>query len=312
MIQDTPANPNPAQPVKCTTVEKLLVEVTSQFDRMTALNLGDLKTKVSAAATQKQKNISDYATAYPGLRTRWCTENQSVEKLHQTLICTFKDGSWKKLIQACVCPARAALASLTAEIATKTNCSKGTLELAAANALAARDAAAALRDAWVGAATSIDAQLTANDALIKSIQTQLNAPDQSTAVYQFWFKLLPAHVSIMPDNLGDGVSVVGKGETPEELCGGSAPSRRPPPWLIDPAKFGEALDCAWQDYFAAQKKYADAQAALQEAPDDLATKATTLTAKTASLDADIAACLATQSSPGSTCAPTSAAPTVGA
>jgi hypothetical protein len=312
MTQEMPTNPGSVQAVKCTKVEDLLAEVSSQLDQFTALNLADLKAKLTDAATQKQKNITDYGTAYPGLRTRWCAANQSVEKLHQTLICTFKDGSWKKFIQACVCPAQTAVATLAADIATSTSCSKGALELAAANALAARDAAGALRDAWVGAATSIDAQLTANDALIKSIQTQLNAPDQSTAVYQFWFKLLPAHLSIMPGNLGEGVCVVGKGETPEELCGGSAPTRRTPPWLIDPTKFGETLDCAWQDYLAAQKKYADAQAAFQKAPDDLTSKAAALTAKTASLDADIAACLAAQSPPGSACATTIAAPTAGA
>lgn len=274
------------------TVEQIRHELTVTLDRMTALDLAVLKTDFDTASTQKPALIADYSAKYKGLRDRWSAENQLVAKLYQTLTCTFEDDEWKTIARGCVCELRGVVAEWNRIIRTKTDCSKGELERAVARAQNARDHIKAKRDSWMGAAAAIDAQLTANDALIKTIQGMVSEPDQQTqAIYQFWFVLLPAHRQIMPDDAPLSARELGEGESPEEICELSETPTRVPPWLVEPHKFGHVLDEIWDEYFEAQTAYAQSAAAFHEKPDDLATITQTCAALTASLAADIAACL---------------------
>lgn len=283
------------------TVEQLRHELTVALDRMTALDLADLKNDFDTASTQKPGLIADYAAKYKGLRDRWWAEHLLVAKLYQTLTCTFEDDEWKTIARGCVCELRGVVAEWNRIIRSKNDCSKGDLERAVARAQSARDHVKARRDSWMGAAAALDAQLTANDALVKTIQTLASEPDQQTqAIYQFWFVLLPAHRQIMPDDAPPAAQELGQGESPEEICELSETPARVPPWLVEPHKYGHVLDAIWDEYYEAQTAYAQAAAAFHEKPDDLATITQTCATLTASLVADIAACL-TKCAPQSPC-----------
>ena len=69
---------------------------------------------------------------------------------------------------------------------------------------------------------------------------------------------------------------------------------------MPPGEYPHALDCAWDDYFAATEEYSVTQSKFQTNPDDLAALTAAVTAQKAGLEAAIIACLKS-SNPNDTC-----------
>jgi hypothetical protein len=78
--------------------------------------------------------------------------------------------------------------------------------------------------------------------------------------------------------------------------------------LIEPERFGRALDEAWEEYYSAQMQYSRAAAAYLERKDDLAALTAARDALQAALEANIAACLKRHAPNGACCTETPAAP----
>lgn len=294
-------------PTSGETIAAIHHQMTVCLDRMTAFGLSDLKAALDAASSGKDAVVKDYRTKYKGFRERWWCEHQLVAKLHQALTCTYEKDAWREIAQKCVCRLQRNIWERTEEINAKNDCSRGELERDAARAQAERDRAKSHKDAWTAAAATIDAQITANDALAKAIQTLIGNGDPQ-AIYQFWFLLLPAHRALMPDDAPASARELGHGESPEDICGFSSHGHRTPPWLIEPDRFGHVLDEAWEAYCNAQIHYARVQAAYQERKDDLATLTAKRDALKAALAANITACLKEHAPHGACCTETPAAP----
>lgn len=295
------------KPTSGETLAEIRHQMTVCLDRINAFGLPDLKTALDTASTQKEAVIKDYRSKYKGFRERWWCEHQVVAKLHQALTCTYEKDAWREIAQKCVCRLQRHIWERTEEINVKNDCSKGELEREAARAQAERDRAKAVKDAWTAAAATIDAQLTANDALAKTIQTLIGNGDPQ-AIYQFWFTLLPAHRALLPDDAPTAAREFGHGESPEDICDFPHHGHRAPPWLIEPDRFGRVLDEAWEAYCNAQIHYSRVQAAYLERKDDLATLTAARDALKAALGANIAACLKEHAPQGACCTETPAAP----
>jgi hypothetical protein len=272
------------------TIAAIRHRVTVELDRINALGLADLKSALDTANSQKEAVVKDYRAKYKGFRERWWCEQQLIAKLHQALTCTYERHAWKEIARDCVCRLNREIHERSVVIDEKTNCSKGDLECAATRAQAERDKAKADKDAWTGAAATIDQQLTANDTLAKNIQTLIGNADPQ-AIYKFWFTLLPAHRALMPDDAPPSARELGEGESPEDICGFEHHGGRTPPWLVDPDRFGHVLDESWERYYTAQVEYSRATAEYLENKDDLAALTQARDALKAALDANIAACL---------------------
>lgn len=293
-------------PTSGETIAAIRHQVTVCLDRVTAFGLTDLKAALDAASSQKEAVVKDYRSKYKGFRERWWCEHQVVAKLHQALTCTYEKEAWREIAEKCVCRPKRLIWERTEVINAKNDCSKGDLERDAGRAQAERDRAKGEMTAWTGAAATIDQQLTANDALAKSIQTLIGNGDPQ-AIYQFWFTLLPAHRALMPDDAPPAARELGHGESPEDICGFAHHGHRAPPWLIEPDRFGRVLDEAWEAYYNAQIHYSRVQAAYLEHKDDLATLTAARDALQAALNANIAACLKEHAPHGVCCTDSAAA-----
>jgi hypothetical protein len=298
-------------PTSGETIAEIHRQMTVCLDRINAFGLSDLKAALDTASSQKDAVVKDYRSKYKGFRDRWWCEHQVVAKLHQALTCTYERDAWREIAQKCVCTPKRHIWERTEEINAKNNCSKGELERDAARAQAERDRAKAEKDSWTGAAATIDQQLTANDALSKSIQTLIGNGDPQ-AIYQFWFTLLPAHRALMPDDAPTAARELGFGESPEDICDFPRHDRRVPPWLIEPDRFGRVLDESWEAYCNAQIHYSRVQAAYLEHKDDLATLTAARDGLQAALAANIAACLKHHAPHGACCTDSPAAPAAAA
>ena len=302
----------PADPAaKCRSVKDLLVDVTSELNKFEAKKLADLKTELDAFVKKQDALNADYKKQYPLLRERWCTQHQSVQSLHASLINALPPDEWNKVVHDCVCSKQSELATRSAEISKRQRLGLGEREGARDAAKSGFEAAKDRLDTLAANAQKIAQLLNDDDKLLKDIPSYIGS-DPGLAVYLFWFRLLPVHKLLMPDDVGPECEAFGKGESPQELCSAaprtsdpgktpapptptpSAPAptpKRPAPWLIGTDAYLGELDCAWQDYHDAKTGYAEQDAAFKAAPDDLVSLIKARDELAKSLDARIKDCL---------------------
>jgi hypothetical protein len=180
-------------------------------------------------------------------------------------------------------------------------------------------------DALNANAQKIEAGLGDGDKLIKEIQGLVPGPDKAVALYLFWFKLLPLHLALMPDDVSSDCKRFGDKETPWLLCKavlelacdddgscdakgyvppspGGATTPRPAPWLMPWKHYSGDLDCAWQDYRKAKNALADAESQFKSDPDDLEGLRKKLDDLNKTLEDRVKDCLK-QARPGDKCCP---------
>jgi len=288
--QDT-SRTGAAAAAQCVSVEDLLKQVTSELNEFEAKKLGELKTDLDGFVKKKTGLVDDYRKKYPQLRDKWCTQHQLIENLYRALQCAFPDPDWKKIVDECICTNLKSRSCKWQTIAHRRRCCRGKLESALAEAQVKFDWAKKHLDALQANAQKVDAEITDDDALIKKISGYVPGRDQAVALYLFWFRLLPSHVRLMPDDLSadcekftaENATTLCKktaeGDCPadDNPCAPPADYKPPErkedrvPWLLPPDAYSQALDCAWQDYRDAKNDLAQKDAAFKAKPDDIAT-----------------------------------------
>jgi hypothetical protein len=280
-------------------IDTLLQEITSELNRFEAKKLTELKTELENFIKRRDALFIDYDKKYSVLKERWLDQHQQIKKIYTTIKCTFQDDGWKKIIEDCICKYNYVIYCDKQRILNREACSHGQRERARNVARQHFDSAKAYLDALAANAQRIEADLNANDKLIKDIQALVPGPDQALSLYLFWFELLPTHKRLMPDDVAQDIVNFAATETPKDLCsavydkpcepekgactpvvepdstkqdaaGTEQKERRPVPWLISPGKYSEALSDAWQDYRNAKDVFADKEAEYKTNPDDLA------------------------------------------
>jgi len=83
-----------AQSTPCPSTKDLLDRVTRELNHFEAKKLPELKAELEAFEKKKDDVVADYEKKYPGLRDKWCVQQQQIEKLYAALKCSFPD--WKK------------------------------------------------------------------------------------------------------------------------------------------------------------------------------------------------------------------------
>jgi hypothetical protein len=313
MIEQTtspaPTGPRPAPSNKpCPKVEDILNAVIGELKVFEAQKLNELKSELEAFVRLKDAAVTEYKNKYDNFRTRWCEEGKQIEQIRSDLICAYKD--WKKFIQEGVCGSRKTLHKLEVDIKALQAC-KGQKEKKRDETKEYLGVAHAAAEAWKGATNGIDKRLNDNQALITQIQNLSQGQDRAFRLYLLWFKLLPAHNQLRPDDAEASHS----DEAPEILCGECTPegqqkdqsqegysgsastndpknnpcsdSTREPPWIIDKDKYSDKLDCVFAYYKAAKESYAQAESAFQLEPDDLASLIKSRDNKTQSLGDEV-------------------------
>jgi hypothetical protein len=273
-------------------VKDLLAEVTLELNNFEARKLAELKAELEAIVKKKATLVDEYEKKYPVLRERWCKQHQDVEALSESLRCAFPNQDWKQLISDCICKKQREAYCLEQKINRRNHCCRGPRERAVEEAQAAFDAAQLRMNALNANTQKIEAGLGDGDKLIKEIQGLVPGPDKAIALFIFWFKLLPLHVGLTPDDVSPECKKFGEAETPWLLCKavlepdckddnpcdakgyvapspGAAKSPRPAPWLMPWKNYSADLDGAWQDYRKAKNALAEAKSQLKSDPDDL-------------------------------------------
>lgn len=300
---------------KCRPTKELLDEIQKKIAE--SLKLTELKGELEGFVKKQQGLVDEYNKVYPELKRRWCAQHTDVQTLYTQLKSTHDPAKepWKRLLSDCYCAKKKAVDCLGEAIRSRKRCCHGQLEHAFEEAKDKLAAAKARLDILLALAAKLDAALTTDGNRIKAIQT-LPGPERATVLYRFWIQLLPAHRELMPSplDLGSDCPMPGDDEAPEKICNtewaaqcdadpwacsppastGSASSYdagRPLPWLMPPAEYEEALDCAWDEYHKAKQALTDAEAAFKAQQDDLATKVKEHTAKKDALEAEILKCL---------------------
>ncbi len=293
---------------ECTSAKDLLNSVTNELNQFEAKKLAELK-KDLEAFVQKQKDLgADYEKQYPTIRQTWCDQQLEIETLLASLKCAIPD--WKEIAEECICKPKHVVRCKDQAIAKRKRCCQGARERIRDKAQARFDDAKKRLDALLANAQSIKAKLDENAKWIKEITGLLTGPEKAVAVYLFWFKLLPSHVSLTPADC----KTVGGDEKPEDLCktewdkkceaepepcapGGeeppeaARPTRRPAPWLVAPDKYDDELDCAWIDRRDAKDAFAKAESDYKNKPDDLKSLEEDLAKYNKSLEDEIKTCL---------------------
>jgi len=317
MAQPTSENKsgNGGPPAACPPIEDVLREIDEELAAFEAKKLPDVKAEFTTYVGQKKTAVDDYKQKYPELRDKWCAQQQLIERLYSALKCAFPGQDWKKLVADCVCSQRAEEARLAEQLRKRKKCCRGVRERARDEQAERVAAAKARLETLMGLAAAVDAQLTTNAALIDTIRGLLGSPTQATTLFLFFFKLLPAHIALRPDDISDECKSFGSEYTPEKLCEGvkckdppaddspcvekqpdppptPGPTRRPVPAILPKNSLGGEIDCAAQDYRQANTDSAAADAAYKKAPDDVASLAKQLDDFRAALDDKITQCLA--------------------
>ena len=331
-MADTTLDHHGAQSTPCPSTKDLLDQVTRELNHFEAKKLPELKAELEAFDKKKGDVVADYEKKYPGLRDKWCVQQQQIEKLYAALKCAFPD--WKEIVADCVCKLRHDVYCFEHQIRTRQWCCQGARERARANASSHFDWTKQRLDGLTANAQKIADQITANDKLIKDIQGLLPGTEQETVLYYFWFVLLPAHKKLAPEDISADCKNFAAEETPEKLCHAvwaagcpaepgacclpdgvqlhdPAGHRRAAPWLLPPANYAAALDCAWDDYHKAKDNFAQRDAEYKADPDDLTSLGKKLEDQKKGLEDKIKACLK-QSHPKDDCCTAGTAPPAGA
>lgn len=141
--------------------------------------------------------------------------------------------------------------------------------------------------AWNTPPATIDAALSANEALVKSIRSL----DPASALLQVFLKLIPLHLAIAPRDVSTRIKrkyivICGCDEgTPDDCCGPDAGVMSvrfhylvgPQPYIVDPDDFFDIICCL------VQQRYLPAKDQLAKATADLAA----ITDRIASLKAEL-------------------------
>lgn len=289
-------------PPACIDVADLLAKVNQEIATYESRKLTQLKSELEGFVSKKQQVVDDYGKQYDALVAKWKAQNTRVADLSARLKCLFPHDQWKTYITECVCSVYGDIATETQALQTRLDCGRGPLERANIAAQAAFATAKAYLDTLTANTAQINAALGADDKQISAVAALLDGPDKGKAIYAFWFNLLPTHVQLAPADLVGPCLGYAEGEEPWDLCGTIAKpdpkAPHPVPWLLDPADYGDEIDCAWTRYRDARDAAAKASADFAAAPDDIAAAQKALDADNKGRDDKILACLATKSPPG--------------
>jgi hypothetical protein len=307
-------SPSPAS--SSLSAKQLLETVLKEIRDFDAKKLTELKGELEGFVKKQQGLVDDYRKQYPELKRRWCVQHTDVETLYAQLKTThdpLKDP-WKKLVSQCIGAKQKDVDCLAEAIGVRRRCGFGELEYAFDQAKAKFAAAKVRLDVLLALSAKADATLTSHATWIKDIKN-LAGPERASVLYLFWIRLLPAHRSLMPSDLGGEVVMPGEAEAPEKICaaeraetckpdpwacappsaggaaGGAGDTERALPWLMPPDQYEGALDRAWDEYRKAKNELAVADAAFKSKPDDLASKVKEHGTRKEGLEADILACL---------------------
>jgi hypothetical protein len=321
--QQAPAASPPADP---TSVKELLQLVTDEVNSFEAKKLTELKAELEAFEKQQTNLVGDYEKKqYPVLRQQWCDQHKCVQSLYASIQCAFPVDVWKKdwkaIIAECVCPKVHELTCRTRRLRKRKRRCQGPHEWARNEAKKHFEDAKAYLDALRNNAAGVKGILDADATLIRDIPGILSGPEPAVALYLFWFKLLPAHKSIRPDDVPDcdGFPGFAAGQTPDGLCGAmtcpkcadetsdkddaatahqatesgaaTADAARVAPWLVKPDQYASKLFDAWKDYRKAKDTFAKKEADYKREPDDIASLDKQLDERTKAVPDEITTCL---------------------
>ncbi len=179
----------------CKPIDEQKKTVDKQIAAYEALQLPPLK-ELDALVDKKTTAVDEYKKLYEGRKKRWCEQNEKIERLYTSLKSQFPN--WKDLVRHCVCNELGALAALEAALAKRDDATKGTNERNRDAAKAALEEAKTYLDTLTANGAKVDAALGVGDKGIADVQKLVYGDAPATAIYPFWFSVLPAHVASAP------------------------------------------------------------------------------------------------------------------
>ena len=278
-------------PARANAAGDLLKTVIDEINTFEAKKLGELKTELEAFVKKQDDVEKGYEKAVSRRsRDKWCAQQQTIETLYAAIKCAFpRPGLEERSSRRCICAKRREVRCREQDSMQRRRCCWGTRERAASGPGPARRGQGAARHAG---------RQRAEGRRRAQGQRQADRPDprcpaaagrRRVALYLFWFKLLPAHRQLMPGDVGDDCKKFGDDESPEKLCestykkpcdrrtraavhaagsdsddadGDMPASTRGTRCRgsIDPTRYRQELDCAWDDCVTRRRTFAEAEA----------------------------------------------------
>ena len=219
MAQTNAQTGEAAQSGYCDSAKVLLKQVNDQLASFKALKLDELQTELDQFCKKQETVVNEYRTRYPALRKTWCDRQTDVERLCAHIKCEFPldKEPWKTLIADKICGPLHDICCLEKRIAKRKRCCSGPLQRARDEALAVSDAAKKRLDWLTNLSARLDGLLTDEMKLVGDIE-KLPPADRTAALYLFWFKLLPAHKRMAPDDVSDACKKLCAEGDPQTLC----------------------------------------------------------------------------------------------
>jgi len=264
----------------------LMDTITKRIDTFDAQKSADFKTGLAGYLSKRDGLLADYKKQESALKKTWSDQNFQIRGLLDRVNdpAVVSADRVKKVLDVS-CEERCDQQCQESALRERQLCAAGVLENTRDVAKATLDAASARLDILTNLAARVSAELKADGKLITDIGSALDSPPvKASALYSFWFKLLPSHRDLMAHPAAaDSV-----GKTEGQLCADrkcdcphvaancspkdEVPQAPPTPvaQIVDADKYGAQLDQAWLDCAAARDAYAAAESAFRAGADDLA------------------------------------------
>jgi hypothetical protein len=221
-----------------------------------------------APVAQKKKQATDKYDdkRWRELSGRWSDQSAAIGGLWHDIRSAYPD--WVDRIGAAVCPVLGKIDAQQQVVEKLQPQGKNETALATAKKAAA-DAQADL-DTWFTADQKLAARLDQIDKDIADVRTVFaNPKERATSLFPFWWKIVPAHQGMRPDD----AATVPEGPAPGAAwpqCLAKPPMPRTAPYLIAPKDYPAKIEDAYARLSAAQKDLQGATDTFKGWPDDVA------------------------------------------
>jgi hypothetical protein len=221
-----------------------------------------------APVAQKKKQATDKYDdkRWRELSGRWSDQGAAIGGLWHDISSAYPD--WVDRVGAAVCPVLGKV-DAQQQVVDKLQ-PQGKNEATLASAKKTADDAQAELDAWFTADQKLAARLDQIDKDIADVRMVFGNPkERVTSLFAFWWKIVPAHQGMRPDDAAVVPQGPAAGATWPQ-CLAKPPLPQTTPYLIAPKDYPAKIEEAYAHLSAAQKALRDAGDTFKGSPDNVA------------------------------------------
>ncbi len=270
-------------------IKKLIEEVENKIKKFNEEKNDERRASLVAFDQLNTAAVAAYGKdEFKALKDAWWGQQCAIESLRHRMECVLPLKDWQAVITDRICVPERKVRLLEHWVQRRTYCCQGQQERTREQARAKAAASEARFKALLANGEAAGALLEANAALITQIGELLDTPERKTTLYLFYFKLVPAHRQLAPEeSLGDhdtfqdcmpGTLCTATWDKPyEDEPGACKPLVEPPeparsralPWLMPWSTYPDKLIDAWTASYQAAVELARIEAQYEPNADDL-------------------------------------------